>query len=156
MSKRTPKAEALRELTLNLLELTSAMVSKGQEITKPHSQSLSHWKVLTAAECDTYTVSQIARRMGLTRQAVQTIANALVDKGLARFVENPDHKTSPILKLTPKGRAIDEAIVRDHIDWSNAFSKPFTLDQLNTTARTLKELTDRLHGESKQKFSKRK
>ncbi len=151
MPKRTPKAEALRHLILNLLELTSAMEAKGQEIVKPHKQSLSHWKVLTAAGCDTYTVSQIARRMGLSRQAVQKISNTLVDEGLARYVDNPDHKTSPIVELTKQGRALDEAIVQDHILWSNAFSKSFTLDNLNTTANTLKDLSHHLETESKRK-----
>lgn len=151
MPKRTPKAEALRHLILNLLELTSAMEAKGQEIVKPHKQSLSHWKVLTAAGCEQYTVSQIARRMGLSRQAVQKISNTLVDEGLARFVDNPDHKTSPIVELTKQGRALDDAIVQDHIVWSNAFSKGFTLDNLNTTANTLKDLSHHLEKESKLK-----
>ncbi|QPJ61492.1 MAG: MarR family transcriptional regulator [Candidatus Nitronauta litoralis] len=151
MPKRTPKAEALRHLILNLLELTSAMESKGQEIVKPHKQTLSNWKVLTAAGCDNFTVSQIARRMGLSRQAVQKIANSLVEQGLARYVENPDHKTSPIVALTKQGHALDEAIVQDHIVWSNAFSKNFTLENLTTTAATLKELSEHLEAESKGK-----
>ncbi len=153
--RRTPKAEALRHLILNLLELTSAMEAKGQEIVKPHKQSLSHWKVLTAAGCEPFTVSQIARRMGLSRQAVQKIAHTLVADGLAHFIDNPDHKTSHILELTKKGKALDDAIVKDHVQWSNVFSKKFTLENLNTTSQTLKDLTNRLHDESKSKVNKK-
>ncbi len=151
MPKRTPKAEALRHLILNLLELSGAMEVKGQQITKPHALSLSHWKVLTAAGCDTFTVSQIARRMGLSRQAVQKIANTLVQEGLVQYVDNPDHKTSPILELTKKGRTLDEAIVKDHVQWSNQFSKKFSLKGLESTAGILKELSDHLQNELKNK-----
>ena len=144
MIKRTPKAEALQQLTLNLLELTSAMETKATELTAPHGQTPSRWKVLTSAAGSPHTVPQIARRMGLSRQAVQKIANALVADGLAFLEDNPDHKTSPFLRLTPKGVKLTEAIGADHTKWANAFSKSFTLDNLKTTAGTLRQLCDRL------------
>ena len=145
--KRTPKAEQLRQLTLNLLELESAMEAKAMEFTKPHGQTPSRWKVLTAAGCDRFTVPQIARRMGLSRQADLKIANALVDDGLAEYIDNPDHKTSPILQLTAKGQKMDDAIVQKYIEWSNRFAKPFDLKQLQNTADTLRQLADRLQRE---------
>ncbi len=155
MPRRTPKAAALQELTLNLLELTSAMETKAHEIATPHGQTPSHWKVLTSAGNELHTVPQIARRMGLSRQAVQKIANTLVADKLAFYETNPDHKTSPYLRLTPKGIQTVEAIARDHIAWSNAFSKSLTLDHLKTTAKTLRDLCDRLHGEETVKGKKR-
>lgn len=147
MTKRTPKAEALHQLTLNLLELTSAMESKAAELSAPHGETSSRWKVLTSASGNPHTVPQIARRMGLSRQAVQKTAHGLVADGLAFFEDNPDHRTSPFLRLTPRGTKLMDSIGADHAQWANAFSKPFTLDHLKTTAATLRQLCDRLQEE---------
>ena len=44
-----------------------------------------------------------ADRLGTSRQAVQRIANELVDEGLAAFDDNPRHLRSPFLHLTADG-----------------------------------------------------
>ena len=119
MTRRTPKAELLRQLILDMLQLDGALRSRAEGMTAMHGQTPARWKVLTAAGCDVRTVPQIARRMGLTRQAVQRIANQLVKDGLATFVENPDHRGSPILRLTDEGASVDDAISDRHARWSN-------------------------------------
>ncbi len=119
VTKRTPKAELLRQFLLDMLQLDGALRSNAEEMTALHGQTPARWKVLTAAGCDVRTVPQIARRMGLTRQAVQRIANQLVDDGLATFVENPDHRGSPIVCLTAEGTAVDDSISDRHARWSN-------------------------------------
>jgi DNA-binding MarR family transcriptional regulator len=56
------------------------------------------------------TVPEIAAWRGVARQSVQSVVNKLVDAGLILQKENPDHKLSPILVLSPEGRAhYDEA-----------------------------------------------
>ncbi|MGW7488287.1 MarR family transcriptional regulator [Streptomyces sp. NPDC054786] len=50
------------------------------------------------------TVPQAARRLGIARQGVQRVANDLTGARLAEFLPNPDHRTSPLLTLTPEGR----------------------------------------------------
>ena len=123
VTKRTPKAELLRQFILDMLQLDGAMRSHGEAMTARHGQTPARWNVLTAAGCDVRMVPQIARRMGLTRQAVQRIANQLVQDGLATFVENPDHRGSPILRLTDEGTAIDDAISDRHARWSNQVAR---------------------------------
>jgi DNA-binding MarR family transcriptional regulator len=55
---------------------------------------------------DPLTVSQAARRLGTTRQAVQRSADDLVERGLATAEPNPDHRTSPYIRLTAEGQAL--------------------------------------------------
>ena len=98
LTRRTPRAELLRQLLLDMLQLDGAMRRAAEEMTGRQDQTPARWKVLTAAGCDVRTVPQIARRMGRPRQAVQRIANQLVEDGLAEFVDNPDHRGSPILR----------------------------------------------------------
>ena len=42
----------------------------------------------------------------MTRQAVQRVANELVGDGLMDLDANPDHRTSPLLRLTKAGHNV--------------------------------------------------
>jgi DNA-binding MarR family transcriptional regulator len=53
-----------------------------------------------------WTIPMAADRLGTSRQAVQRIANDLVNSGLAVFVDNPNHRRSPLVHLTNEGREI--------------------------------------------------
>ena len=52
----------------------------------------------------------IARRLGLARQSVQRVADAIVAEGHATFEPNPDHQRSPLLILTSDGQAVLDTI----------------------------------------------
>lgn len=49
------------------------------------------------------TVPQLARKQGVSRQFVQVTMNALAERGLVRFLDNPGHKRSRLLGLTDEG-----------------------------------------------------
>jgi DNA-binding MarR family transcriptional regulator len=51
-----------------------------------------------------------AERLGTSRQAVQRLANDLVDDGLATFADNPRHRRSPLLHLTEEGQRVLDVI----------------------------------------------
>src|SRR5436190_244666 len=75
--------------------------------TPPAWQGLTQaqWQTLWIAATGPLTVPQIARRLGVSRQNVQRVANDLAAAGMATFGQNPDHKSSPLLELTPAGRS---------------------------------------------------
>jgi DNA-binding MarR family transcriptional regulator len=87
-----------------IYELAGAFRRQGEKIARGIGQSQARWQVLSAASDAAKTVPQIARVLGVSRQNVQRIADALVRESLARFGENPDHKASPHLLLTDQGR----------------------------------------------------
>jgi DNA-binding MarR family transcriptional regulator len=78
---------------------------RGEEIARDVGQTQARWQVLSAASDIAKTVPQLARTLGASRQNVQRIANALVRDRLARFVANPDHRSSPHVILSEEGRA---------------------------------------------------
>ena len=88
----------------DVYELAGALRRRGEAIAKVSGQTQARWQVLSAASDGRKTVPQIARRLGVSRQNVQRIADALLDESLAQFVSNPDHQTSPYLSLTDTGR----------------------------------------------------
>jgi DNA-binding MarR family transcriptional regulator len=49
------------------------------------------------------TVPDLARERGVSRQHVQTVMNALLDRNLVRAEDNPEHRKSALYVLTPKG-----------------------------------------------------
>ena len=51
--------------------------------------------------------------MGLTRQAVQRIADLLVDRGLAEYRPNPDHRRAKLLACTEAGAVVVDATGRN-------------------------------------------
>ena len=123
-----------------MLELDGQLKRETEAMTAARGQTPSRWKVLTAAGCEVRTVPQIARRMGMTRQGVQRIADQLVGDGLAEYVDNPDHRSSPHLRLTAAGRAIDDALADDHARWSNRVARRLDGDALADAAATVRAL----------------
>lgn len=65
------------------------------------------------------TVPQIARNLGLSRQAVQRVANDLRDAGLISFDDNPDHKRAKLVRLTPSGEQVYREADRAWARWAN-------------------------------------
>jgi DNA-binding MarR family transcriptional regulator len=106
----------------------------------------ARWQVLGAIALagQPLTVPQIARRMGLTRQSVQESTNRLVNAGLLRVDENPDHRRSPLIQLTERGVKTYEALERRQTRWINELAAGLPAGDLVTTARVLNEFETRL------------
>jgi DNA-binding MarR family transcriptional regulator len=51
------------------------------------------------------TVPQIAGMRPTSRQRMQRLADELVAEGLVEFIDNPRHRRSKLVRLTPKGDA---------------------------------------------------
>ena len=58
------------------------------------------------------TMPAVARNLGTTRQYVQRMVEEAAAAGLVRSVPNPAHRRSPLLALTPAGRAAIRRILR--------------------------------------------
>ncbi len=139
-AKRTPQGHKLTDLILEILRVRGSLERHGVKLTQPFGQTPARWQVMAAAWGDTRTVPQIARRMGLTRQNVQRIADVLVREGLTTFVINPDHQRSPILQLTDQGVETIQGITREQLRWSNQLGREIELKDLEVTLRTLQKL----------------
>jgi DNA-binding MarR family transcriptional regulator len=92
-------------IVADIYELAGRMREYGETIARTVGQTQAHWQVMSAASAAPHTVPQIARILGVTRQNVQRIADMLVADGSAAYQDNPDHRTSPHLVLTGRGRA---------------------------------------------------
>ena len=99
-------------LVADIYELAGALRRSGEALAATEGQTQARWQLLSAVSVDGMTVARAARRLGITRQAVQRVGNDLVAEGLAEYADNPDHRTSPLLVLTERGRHLLSAINR--------------------------------------------
>lgn len=99
-------------LVADVYELAGLLRHAGEEIAAGQGQTQARWQLLSVASDPPLSVPQAARRLGISRQAVQRVANDLVADGLVEFTANPDHRTSPLLTLTDAGNETLAEITR--------------------------------------------
>lgn len=97
---------ALASFIADVLELSGLFRRIADAIARQEGQTQARWYALSVFSEDPLTVSQAARRLGTTRQAVQRSADELLAQGLAIAEANPDHRTSPFIRLTPEGHEV--------------------------------------------------
>ena len=141
--KHTHKGQNFTEIILEVFKVSGLLATEGDRLTKAFGLSSARWKVLGALNMSNkpLTVSQIARIMGLTRQAVQRLADAMKKDVLLDYQPNPQHKRANHVVLTNKGRDIYSLISEIQIPWANQKSKEINVDDLKTTLITLRNIT---------------
>ena len=107
-SVRDPDAFAL--LVADIFEAAGVLRRDGERIASSAGQTQARWQLLSVVSAGDWTVPMAADRLGTSRQAVQRIANELVNDGLAAFTGNPRHRRSPFLRLTDEGIRVLDAI----------------------------------------------
>jgi DNA-binding MarR family transcriptional regulator len=138
--------EAATEVVLATFRANGLLLRAGDELAAAEGLTSARWQVLGAVVLAgrPLTVSQIARRMGLTRQSVQASVNRLLGDGLVAAEDNPDHRRSPLIRLTDLGRRRYAAMERRQIAWINELAGGLDASQLTAAASLLTELSDRL------------
>ncbi len=134
-------------LIADIYEAAGALRISGELIARMEGQTLARWHVMAAVSDAPLTVASAARRMGLTRQAVQRVANELVADELALFADNPDHRTSSLLELTPAGEELLTRIERRARASHERRFGHLSQDDLALTQRVLREIATETHRE---------
>jgi DNA-binding MarR family transcriptional regulator len=99
-------ADEMALLVADVLEAAGALRRFGERTAPSVGLTQARWQVLSVVSEDPVTVPQAARRLGVSRQNVQRVANDLVALGHSVYVHNPDHRSSPLLTLTPRGHEV--------------------------------------------------
>jgi len=143
---RTPTGEKATEVILAAFRANGLLIAAGDLLAAEHGLTSARWQVLGAIALAQrpLTVPQIARRMGLTRQSVHTTVNRLLADGMAELAPNADHRRSPLVGLTERGRATYRAVDGKQAAWVNQLAAGLASADLDTAARVLGELSTRL------------
>jgi DNA-binding MarR family transcriptional regulator len=145
-TSRTAQGDAATGVVVGTFRANGALLSAGDRLAAEEGLTAARWQVIGAvALADrSLTVPQIARRMGLTRQSVQASVNRLLAEGLVEADGNPDHRRSPLIRLTERGRSKYRRLQARQARWINELSAGLDVSELTTTVRVLEELTRRL------------
>src|SRR3712207_6073396 len=107
------RAKEVDRLVADVLECAGALRRYGDALTRPLGQTEVRWAVLSVLSGGARTVPQVARRLGVTRQSVQRVANLLAAEGLIESVANPDNARSPLFRPSERGEEVQ--IGRAHV-----------------------------------------
>jgi DNA-binding MarR family transcriptional regulator len=122
MAERTRAGDLVTDLVLPVFELNGEFLAAAEDMTRPVGLTPAWWQVLGATLDEPLPVAEIARRvgLGLARQSVQRVADLLVAKDWARYLDNPRHRRAKLLEPTPAGRRALGRLAGAQHDWADA------------------------------------
>lgn len=143
---------AVTALILETFRLNGRLLAAGDALVSGLGLTSARWQVLGAVAVAPVplSVAQIARSMGLTRQAVQRLANEMEADGLLRFALNPNHQRAKLVVMTPRGQAAYSAAMKRQAPWAQALTQGLTAQQIAGATATLKRLRQRLERDESQ------
>jgi DNA-binding MarR family transcriptional regulator len=139
-----PAADAATDAIFAVCKLHGHLIALGDRMVKPFGLTSARWQILGSialAETDV-TVPQIARNLGLSRQAVQRVANDLEQAGLIAYGENPHHKRAKLVRLSPAGEDTYRKADRAYAAWANAAFSDLSASGIHKAIDTLTALDD--------------
>lgn len=141
--------EAVTALILETFRLNGRLLAAGDALVGGLGLTSARWQVLgaIAAESSPLSVAQVARAMGLTRQAVQRLANDLAREGLVRFAPNPHHRRAKLIVMTPLGQSAYDAAMRRQAPWAQALAQGLSAERIGAATAVLRQLRHRLERE---------
>jgi len=86
------------------------------------------------------TVPQIARNRFTSRQNIQIVVNRLAREGLIELTDNPSHKRSALVKLTPKGEHLLAEVGKRRQEFLDSLAIQFSPQDLQSGASLLRRL----------------
>ncbi|WP_084649850.1 MarR family winged helix-turn-helix transcriptional regulator [Stappia stellulata] len=145
----SPESGLVTQVILETFRLNGALLSAGDALVGDLGLTSARWQVLgaVALEGRPLSVAQIARRMGLSRQAVQRVVNDLTAAGLVALEDNPDHKRARLVVMTGAGEAAYAEADRRQIAWAKELSEDLGAEALAACLAVLRRISVRCEGD---------
>ena len=148
MARLTAAATAFSELVIEVFRVNGLALEAGDELARPAGLTSARWQVLGVVDHGPAPVSNVARTMGLTRQSVQQIADALERDGFVEYVDNPHHRTARLIAMTAAGREALRQVEARHAAWADRLGKRLDLSSLFAAVDALREARRALEEEA--------
>jgi DNA-binding MarR family transcriptional regulator len=134
--------EGVTELILRIFRLNGALLAAGDRLVSELGLTSARWQLLggIADQKEPQSVAQVARKMGVTRQAVQRVANELEAEGVVAFRANPRHKRAQLIELTPRGCKLFERSMKLQRPWAAALGQGLSASRVSEVCATLEAL----------------
>jgi DNA-binding MarR family transcriptional regulator len=132
--------EALTELVLETFRLNAGLLEAAQGLARAGEMTAAWWQVLGGVLDEPRSVADVGRRMGVTRQAVQRIADVLVERGLAEYRPNPAHRRAKLLACTEAGYWAIRRIALVTQPWADEVGEQVGEAELRQALETMRRL----------------
>jgi DNA-binding MarR family transcriptional regulator len=143
----TKAGEALTDVILTTFRLNARLMDAAQDLAVAGGLTAAWWQVLGGVLDEPRTVADIGRRMGMTRQGVQRVADLLVERGLAEYRRNPAHRRAKLLACTEAGYwAIRRISIQQH-PWAARIGAEVGTDELRAALDTMQDLVAALEAD---------
>jgi len=97
---------AFQRLVGAVFRLNGQLLSTAEGLSKDLEISTGRWQAIAAIRHQPLTTSQLARRIGISRQSARQTVQKLEAGGLVELTENPDHRRSQLILLTERGTEV--------------------------------------------------
>jgi DNA-binding MarR family transcriptional regulator len=145
---RTRAGDLLTELIIATFRLNAALMDHAQALAAAGGLTAAWWQVLGGVVDQPRSVADIGRRMGMSRQGVQRVADLLVKHGLAEFRPNPAHRRAKLLACTEMGYWASRQITLVQRPWADQIGADIGADKLQDALVTTRELIAALESRS--------
>ena len=139
----TSKGEAIAELMLEVAQCFFRIRAVGQKtglITSWGGGAFGFMRSL--ALLGPLTVPQIAQMRPTSRQRMQRLADELAAEGLVEFIDNPKHRRSKLVRLTPKGDARYRELNARFLSIASTMGVALTEADIRKTIEIVRQLSD--------------
>lgn len=146
-AEQTPEGIALTRVILATFRLNGRLMEAAQGLAVEGRLTAAWWQVIGGVLDEPRTVADVARLMGMSRQGVQRIADLLVDRGLAEYLDNPAHRRAKLLACTESGYwAVRQISVAQH-PWAERVGGAVGADELQSALTVMERLIDVLEAD---------
>ena len=142
--------QKLTDLILETFRANGELLAAGDRLVADLNLTSARWQVLGAMGMTSRAlpVAHIARDMGISRQAVQRLANELAAQNLVQFKPNPYHQRAKLVVMTAQGQAVFDAAMARQGPWANALADGLSAIEIDTALRVLRTLRERLQSQN--------
>ena len=145
LKTRTESGQAIEALIIEIVATFFLLRAEGMRIGVVSPSGEGYWSVLRLLKVNgPQTVPQLARYRYVPRQSVQKLANEMLKDGVIELVNNPAHKRSKLLRLTPKGEVVFQEMSDRIAILAETLAEQQDAAQLQRAADVMKHLHERL------------
>jgi DNA-binding MarR family transcriptional regulator len=138
--ERSEAGRLLTDIVLTTFRLNGRLLEVAQRLGAAGGLTAAWWQVLGGILDQPRPVAEIGRRMGITRQGVQRIADLLVGQGLAEYRPNPAHRRAKLLACTEAGYWAIRRIALVQRPWADRIGAAVGAEELAHALATMQRL----------------
>ncbi|MDH3511516.1 MAG: MarR family transcriptional regulator [Gammaproteobacteria bacterium] len=140
------RGSVFEHLMQECFQLNRNLVNVTRHLTDDLGVTGAQWGVLGALGQDNAprTIAEAARRMGLARQSVQRVADALAAQGLVEYLPNSADRRTKLAEVTAAGRTLLAKLEKRQLKWAKRTAGDLSEANIEEAMRLVKQIRERI------------